>query len=97
MREIIRVLAVGFALSAAPAFAQVPPAPAPDPCVSVELAVQRLEAAGIKVLGASHAPFTNNELLYLKLGDAVVAVAIIEGCVVGDPLPIGAFKAEFGI
>jgi uncharacterized membrane protein len=102
MREIIRAAAVASVLSlsacgAASAFAQVPSAPAAEPCVSVQLAAQRLEAAGIEVLGASHAPFTGNELLFLRLRDTVVVVAVIDGCVTGDPIPVGIFKAEFGI
>ena len=99
MREIIRAAAVAFALSSAPAFAQVPVPTAEPPaaCVSLELAAQRLEAAGVKVLGASHAPFTSNQLLFLKLRDIVVVVAVVDGCVIGDPIPVGTFKAEYGI
>jgi len=98
MREFIRVAALGLALIATPAFAKAPSATSSGAvCVPQDIAVARLEARGFEMLGTAHASFTENSLLYFRLGDTVVAVISVDGCVVPASLTLGTFKPEYGI
>lgn len=92
MREIIRIAALTGALlvSGAAVAQEVPRVP-------LDLAIERLEAAGIEVLGTGNARFTENDMLFLRDKGVVMAATVVDDCVVPEFLILGTYKPEYGI
>lgn len=89
MREFIRICGVVATLALATgANAQE--------CVDKDLAIARLEAAGIKVLGEAPARFAKSGFLYFTDKGHALALPIIGDCVVVDVIDLGTYVPEVG-
>ena len=99
MREIIRIAALTGALllTGVATAAEMPTTDGGVPCVPLELAIERLEAAGLEILAEGNARFTGNNLLFVRDKTTVLVMVVVDSCVIPDPLIIGVFKPEYGI